>query len=123
MSAAPTHQRQSRLVHAAANPRIPETATRFPLLEHTFVVQIQARWMLGEIDIEGGARKCRSKNDCQLTEEHKTGPLNAAISTAAHPSKLTSHCAEKLMTEFRDTRHSMHGAFCPTFLSLFLLPD
>jgi hypothetical protein len=42
------------------------------LLEHTFVVQIQARWMLGEIDIEGGARKCRSKNDCQLTEEHKT---------------------------------------------------
>jgi protein-S-isoprenylcysteine O-methyltransferase Ste14 len=36
-------------------------------------------------------------------------------STAAHPSKLISHCAKKLKTKFRDTRHSIHGAFALRF--------
>src|SRR5215467_13445838 len=35
--------------------------------------------MLGEIDIECSSRKCGSKNECQLTEEHETVPKNGRI--------------------------------------------
>src|SRR5262249_45913142 len=35
--------------------------------------------MLGEIDIECSSRKCSSKNECQLTEEHETVPKNGRI--------------------------------------------
>ena len=52
-----------------------------PLLEQIFVIQRQARRMLGEVDVEGRPRKRGGKNECHLTGK----PGASASSPAAQP--------------------------------------